>query len=79
MTQPSRLYRLIEERIDGTLVDYVAARRPATSWRDLADEISKLTGIEISNEGLRLWFGDRIEVRYETVIRDAPAEPADAA
>ncbi len=68
---PSRLYRLIEARLDGTLADLVAARRPETSWRDIAEEVYEKTGIEVSYEAVRGWFADRIEVRafvhYEPV------------
>lgn len=64
MHKSSRLYRLVEERLDGTLADLVAARRPTTSWRDIASDIATTTGIEVSYETLRLWFvGDRPEVR----------------
>jgi hypothetical protein len=78
MEEPSRLYRLLEERLDGTLVEYVASRRPATSWRDLAEEISSTTGIEVSHEALRVWFADRIEVRAY-VRGETPASTGSAA
>jgi hypothetical protein len=59
---PSRLYRLIEERLDGTLVEFVDERRrpdvrPPASWDAIAAELSEKTGIEISRPGLRKWFG----------------------
>jgi hypothetical protein len=75
MTQPTRLYRLIEGRLDGTLAEYVAARRPGTSWQELADRIHRVTGVEVSDEALRLWFADRLEVTT-TVRSDAPASAA---
>jgi len=61
MTQPSRLYRLIESQLDGaSLPDFVAQRRPPSkSWREIADEIRELTGETVSEETLRLWFADR--------------------
>ena len=62
MAEPSRLYRLIEERLDGTLAELIAARRPHTSWKDIAAEVTETTGIEVSWESLRLWFADRITV-----------------
>lgn len=62
MAQQSRLYRMIEARIEGTLAEFIAARRPQTSWRGIADEIDKRTGIYVSDETLRLWFADRITV-----------------
>jgi hypothetical protein len=77
MSRPTRLHRLIEERLDCSLAEYVAARRPDTSWQDLADEIHKATGIEVSDEALRLWFADRIVVETRAYVRDdAPASAA---
>jgi hypothetical protein len=60
--KPSRLYRLIEERLDGTLVEFVDERRrpdvrPPASWGAIAAELAEKTGIEISRPGLRKWFG----------------------
>ena len=69
MTKQSRLYNLIEERLDGTLAELIEARRPATSWRDIAAEVTEKTRIPVSDEALRLWFADRITV--ETVVRVA--------
>lgn len=68
MNAPSRLYRLIERRLPGTLAEFVADRRPDTSWRDIAVELTEKTGIEVSYETLRGWFADRIEVRV--YVRD---------
>lgn len=65
MAKQSRLYTLIEERLDGTLAELIAARRPATSWRDIAAEITQTTGIQVSHEVLRLWFVDRITVEVK--------------
>lgn len=58
MEQRSSLYRLIEKQLDGSLADYVAARRPALSWRTIADELADRIGVEVNRESLRLWFGD---------------------
>lgn len=59
MSQPSPLYQLIEARLGGTLPDLVAARRPPRkSWREVADEIQERTGIQISDETLRIWFAE---------------------
>lgn len=69
--QPSRLYRLIEERLDGTLADYVAARRPAASWKSMAAELTATTGIEVSWESLRTWFADRIQISVTVSDRGA--------
>lgn len=62
MSNPTQLYRLIEERLDGTLPDLIAARRPHTSWRDISAEIHVTTGIDVSWETLRIWFAGRVEV-----------------
>lgn len=67
MTQPSVRYQLIETRLDGTLADFVAARRPAASWQAIADEIYKLTRVDVSDETLRLWFSGRIAVEARVV------------
>jgi hypothetical protein len=69
MAKQSRLYTIIEERLDGTLAELIAARRPSTSWRDIADEVTEKTGVPVSDETLRLWFADRITV--ETTVRVA--------
>lgn len=62
MTQPSRLYRLIEAQLGGPLAEFVAERRrPTKSWREIADEIRELTGEQVHEETLRLWFTDRAE------------------
>jgi len=59
----SQLYRLIEERLDGTLAEFVENRLNAdASWRGMAAEITEATGIEISGEGLRRWFAGRVRV-----------------
>lgn len=62
MTKPSSLYRMIEDRLDGTLPEFVAARRASLSWTAMAAEITSTTGIEVSDETLRRWFADRITV-----------------
>lgn len=63
MSSTSRTYQLIEERLDGTLADYVRERRPAqATWRQLAAEIEEKTGVNVSYETLRSWFtADRTE------------------
>lgn len=63
VTKPSPLYRMIEQRLDGTLADYVAARLQAkASWLTMAAEITETTQIEVSDETLRRWFADRVTV-----------------
>lgn len=63
--RPPRLYRMIEARLDGTLIDFVAARRASQSWRAIADEIYEVTKIEVSDDSLRRWFADRITVEVK--------------
>lgn len=60
---PTRLYRLIEERLDCTLHEFVYERRkpdirPPAPWQSIADELHQRTGIEISRVGLAKWFAD---------------------
>jgi hypothetical protein len=62
MPQPSPLYRLLEHKIGGSLVEYVAARRATQSWREIAVALKDETGVSVSGERLRLWFADRITV-----------------
>lgn len=65
MGEPSQLYRLIEQRLSGTLADLIAARRPHTPWREISEEIRVATGISVSWETLRTWFADRITVEVK--------------
>lgn len=65
---PSRLYRQIERQLDGTLVDFVAARRPHESWRRIAADVHEATGVEVSWESLRSWFDGVITVTYEVKV-----------
>lgn len=54
---PTRLQRLISERLGVPIAEFVAEQRSAgTSWRGIADEIEQRTGIEISHTGLRKWY-----------------------
>jgi hypothetical protein len=67
--QRTRLYQLIEERLDGTLADYVARSRAASmSWRAMAADLRGRTGLQVSNEILRQWFAHRIEVTVEVKV-----------
>jgi hypothetical protein len=76
--KPTRLYRLLEERIvarpvraggAATLAEWVASRRPATSWKALAPELTEVTGIEVSWEALRLWFAAEEQVEQTADAR----------
>lgn len=63
VTKPSPLYRMIEHRLDSTLAEFVAARLQAkASWLTMAAEITETTQIEVSDETLRRWFADRVQV-----------------
>jgi hypothetical protein len=64
MNEPSRMYMLIEKRIDGTLAEFIAARRATKSWAAMAAELGEITGPDyaVSDETLRRWFADRITV-----------------
>lgn len=56
---PTRLQRLISERLGVPIAKFVADQRSAgTSWRGIADAIEQKTGIEISHTGLRKWFAE---------------------
>lgn len=69
---PSPLYQLIEERLPGRLVDYVAERRATKSWKEIAPELSEAAGIAVSWETLRGWFADRIVVETQVRVVDQP-------
>jgi hypothetical protein len=56
---------MIEARLDGTLADFVAARKASHSWTAMAEEITAITQIEVSDETLRRWFADRITVEVK--------------
>jgi hypothetical protein len=73
----SFLYLSIDNHLRGLpggegIDSFVAARRPGKSWREIADELRELTGVEAHTETVRLWFADRIEVSA-TVRPEAPA------
>lgn len=64
MTQPDApvvvkptLRMLLEDRLGEPLEGFVVARRPATSWRLIAYEITQRTGLDLTGEALRGWFG----------------------
>lgn len=68
MSEPSQLYRLVEERIQGTLPQYVAANRATLSWRAMASDLHERTGIRVSHQTLRLWFNHRITVKTQIEV-----------
>lgn len=54
---------LIERKLDGgSLADFVAQRRANSSWTAIAKELSEATGYEVSDETVRRWFADRIQI-----------------
>ncbi len=56
MPSPKRL--LMEHLYDGDLAADVAAHLTAgTSWREIAERVSARTGVTVSYESLRQWFG----------------------
>ena len=75
MSQPTPTYQLIEERLDGTLEEFVRTRRPLTppaSWRQIAADIKAKTGVTVSHESLRAWFASPADA-------EQPAEQESAA
>jgi hypothetical protein len=60
VTPTSTLYRLIQEKLGGKLDEFVAQRRPAKSWQEIADEIREVTGERPTRETVRLWYAHRI-------------------
>jgi len=77
MTQPSVLYRLIDKELDGKFAEFVAARWPAKSFREIAEEVEAQTGITVNMETLRLWFSGRLQP-YSRLI-DQPTSTRGAA
>lgn len=73
MSQPSVLYQLVDARLDGKLVAYVAEKRASMSWRAMAADLSERTGVPVNYETLRIWFADRIHTTV--VVSDAPSTP----
>ncbi len=65
MTQPSPLYRLLEEKLGRPLADVVAERRSTQSWSEIARALIEVTGVEVNSETLRNWFRDRITVEVK--------------
>lgn len=60
VTPTSTLYRLIDAKLGGKLDEFVATRRPAMSWQEIADELREVTGERPTRETVRLWYVDRI-------------------
>jgi hypothetical protein len=71
MSQPTVLYQLVDARLDGKLVEYVAEHRATTSWRTMAADLTERTGVQVTHETLRGWFADRIQTTV--VVTDGAA------
>lgn len=57
MSNQTRTYLLIEERLDKSLKKHVtAARRKQMSWNAIARDLHTLTGVGVTSETLRTWF-----------------------
>lgn len=58
MQKPSRAYQLVEERLGCDLAPWVADLRDGgASWNTIAVEILTMTGVSLTAETLRNWFG----------------------
>jgi hypothetical protein len=81
MAERSHLYQLIEAKLAPvTFEEFMAERRPQSSWQAIATEITQKTGVALTKEVLRRWFAGRIS--YDVKIAptaergDSPASAA---
>lgn len=59
MTNPSRTYLLLEERLGEPLAGYVeASRAGGLSWNAIARDLHERTKVGVTSETLRIWFFD---------------------
>jgi len=59
MRQNTPKYELVQLRLGRSLQAYVeAARKERLSWRTIATDLSAVSGVTVSWETLRDWFGD---------------------
>jgi hypothetical protein len=65
VTQPSPLYRLIEEKLGRPLTGFIAERRATQTWPEIAEALVDETGIAVSSESVRNWFKDRIQIEVK--------------
>ncbi len=57
MSQKTRSYLLVEERLNRPLDEYVAEMRAdKASWVTICHDIAKLTDVRLTPETLRVWF-----------------------
>lgn len=60
--QPTRLSRLLDQEMGGTLEAFVRAERAkGNGWRPIAAAIEALTGEPVSHMAIRNWFADDLE------------------
>lgn len=57
-TSTDRAERISSAMAPASVLDLIAARRPQTSWRRLATEVTLRTGIDVTGETLRRWALD---------------------
>lgn len=56
MATPTPLEQLVEQRLGESLQEFVRQRRqPCKSWRQIAAEVSNLTGVSVTHETVRRW------------------------
>lgn len=68
---------LIEVRLNRSLDDWVVeARNEGLTWRAMAARLEQESGLRITHEALRRWYGHRLVPRF--VLRDAADDEARA-
>lgn len=50
--------QLANHLLGGTLEQFVKERRPGRAWRLIARDLYEATGIDVTYETLRAWYGD---------------------
>lgn len=70
VSEPTRIQMLIERDLAakklGTLDDFVTSRRArSASWRAIAEELTDATGRSVSDEALRRWYADRLQIEVK--------------
>lgn len=64
MSDAPTKYTEIEQKLGEPLAQFIARyRASATSWRRIAGELERRTGIAVSHESLRVWTEGRAPVR----------------
>lgn len=58
MSNPSRTYLLLQDRLGSDLQEHVSGlRQSGESWHAIANELGNRTDVLVTPETLRLWFG----------------------